>query len=261
MLVVFHLLIVLAVNGVVIYGVGWKEWNGATALAVYWIETVVGGLLIAVRIALHRLLTRKRGHYRSQLGMTVSGGEGTKATQFNSFLTEFLVLIVVFSFGHAIFLAAFLFGILKEHPDPDLLKQGATAVLIFQFAGFLGDLFVLRSMPFAVIKRMAGVGAGRVLLIQFAIIGGMGLAALSGRNEMFLIPFAVLKLLADIGGAFSSLPQRKTAPRWLVRIINYFWPKNDFEQYLAAEAAKETFQEAEDEEEMPQAASKKRSKK
>ena len=250
MLILFHLLIALAVNGVVIYGVGWKEWNGATALAVYWIETLVGGLLIAVRIALHRFLTRKRGHYRSQLGITVSGGQGTNATQFNSFLTEFLVLIVVFSFGHAIFLGAFLFGILKEQPDPALLKQGATAVLIVQFAGFVGDLFALRTMPFATINRMAGAGAGRVVLIQFAIIGGMALAALSGRNETFLIPFAVLKLLADLGGAFSSLPQRKTAPRWLVRVINYFWPKNDFEQYLANEAARESTQEAEDEEVM-----------
>jgi hypothetical protein len=250
MLILFQLLIVLAVNGVVIYGVGWKEWNGATALAVYWIETLVAGLLIAVRIALHRLLTRKRGHYRSQLGVAVSGGEGSKATQFNSFLTEFLVLIVVFSFGHAIFLGAFLFGILKEQPDLVLLKQGALAVIAIQFAGFLGDLFTLRTMSFAVIKRMAGVGAGRVVLIQIAIIGGMGLAALSGRNEMFLIPFAVLKLLADVGGAFSSLPQKKTAPRWLVRLVNYFKPNSDFEQYLASEAAKEGIREAEDEEVM-----------
>src|SRR5262245_39868808 len=107
LLILFRLLVVLAINGVVIYGVGWAEWNGATALAVYWVETLTGGLLIAVRIWLHRRWTRKRGHYRSQLGVTVSGA-GDNPTTINSFFAEYLTLIIVFSLGHAVFLGAFL---------------------------------------------------------------------------------------------------------------------------------------------------------
>jgi len=256
MLIAFRLLLVVVVNGIVIYGIGWAEWNGATALAVYWIETIVGGLLGAARIWLHRRWTRKKGHYRAQLGVTV-GGEGN-AKPINSFFVEYLTLIIVFSVGHAVFLGFFLYGILKQHPDPVLLKQGALAVVLCQIVGFLADLSTLHTMPFAVLKRMAGASAGRVVLIQFAIIGGMFLAAMSNRNENFLIPFAILKLLADVAGAFSSLPQRKTAPRWMVRLINWIWPKTDFEQYLAAEAIKDEKQEAQDEEVMPEPAPKKK---
>src|SRR4051812_47848835 len=104
MQILFNLLIVLFTNGIVIYGVGWREWNGATALAVYWIETVIGGLLVAVRIWLHRRWTHKRGHYRAQLGVTVGGGDGDPGRPINSFLAEFMTLIIAFSLGHAVFL-------------------------------------------------------------------------------------------------------------------------------------------------------------
>ncbi|HVJ81100.1 MAG TPA: DUF6498-containing protein [Planctomycetia bacterium] len=254
MQILFRLLCVIAANGVVLYGVGFKEWNGATALAVYWIETLVGGFLIAVRIWLHRRWTRKRGHFRAQLGVTMtSEGNGrVKETKFSSFLAEFLVTTIVFSIGHAVFLGFFLFGILKTGPDPELLKWGAIAVGVCQLAGFLVDLPGLRSMSFAALKRMAGLGMARVVLLQFAIIGGMGIAAWSGRNEAFLIPFAILKLLADVAGAFSGLPQKKTAPAWLVRLMNRVRPGEDFAAYLASEAAREGAEERADEEVMPE---------
>jgi hypothetical protein len=254
MLILFRLLCVIAANAVVLYGVGFKEWNGATALAVYWIETLVGGFLIGIRIWLHRRWTRKRGHYRSQFGVTITseGNDSVRETKFNSFLSEFVFTTVAFSIAHAVFLGFFLFGILKKEPDPDTLKLGALAVGICQLAGFLVDLPALRGMSFAALKRMAGFGLARVMLMQFAIIGGMAIAALSGRNEAFLLPFAILKLLADIAGAFSGLPQRKTAPAWLVRLMNRLRPGEDFAAYLAAEAARENAQEAEDERPMPE---------
>jgi len=261
MILLFRMLVVLAVNGIVIYGVGWKEWNGATALAIYWIETIVGGLLHAASIWFHRRWTRKAGHFRSQLGMTIvsEGNDSEKVSTINSFFAEYLTLIFVFSLGHAVFLAAFLFMILKDQPDPILLRNGALAVVLIQLAGFLADLPTLRTMPFVTLKRIAGLGAGRVLLIQFAIIGGMGLAALTNRPENFLIPFAVLKLLADVASAFVGVPQQKTAaPGCLIGVINFIWPKNDFEQHMAAAAAKRAIEDAADERVMPEKKSTKR---
>src|SRR6478672_8567648 len=114
MLIAFRLLLVVVVNGIVIYGVGWGEWNGVTV-----------------------------------------GGEGTQKP-INSFFAEYLTLIIAFSVGHAVFLGFFLYGILKQHPDPVLLKQGALAVVLCQVAGLLADLPTLSSLPFAVLKRMAG---------------------------------------------------------------------------------------------------------
>ena len=58
----------LGASSVPVVGTLAAGWSAATSLALYWCENLLGALLVAVLIARHRRLTRKRGHWRSQLG-------------------------------------------------------------------------------------------------------------------------------------------------------------------------------------------------
>ena len=54
-----RLLPAVGINGVPIAGVFLAGWDGATALSLYWWENLIGSVLIALRILVHRVLTRK----------------------------------------------------------------------------------------------------------------------------------------------------------------------------------------------------------
>jgi hypothetical protein len=64
----------VGINAVPLGGVFLADWSPATALSLYWWENLIGAALVALRIALHRALTRKRGHHRLQLGLQVYVG-------------------------------------------------------------------------------------------------------------------------------------------------------------------------------------------
>jgi hypothetical protein len=57
-----HVAQLAGLNAVPVLGVLGGAWSSATALALYWCETVLLSMLIAVRIELHRHATHKRGH-------------------------------------------------------------------------------------------------------------------------------------------------------------------------------------------------------
>ena len=63
----------VGVNAVPVAGVFLAGWDGATALSLYWWENLIGSLLIALRIVVHRALSRKRGHWRLQISLEANG--------------------------------------------------------------------------------------------------------------------------------------------------------------------------------------------
>src|SRR3954467_4920910 len=93
-----RLLPVAGANAVPVAGVFLAGWSAATALTLYWVENLVGSLLVAVRIGAHEALTRKRGHRRLQLALQrephAKAGEARRAskrayTEPHTFLREF----------------------------------------------------------------------------------------------------------------------------------------------------------------------------
>ncbi len=233
------ILSVLFNNGLVIWGLGWDDWSGPTALAVYWAENAIGTIFIALRIWLHRRLTRKRGHYRNQLGL-----QGNP-----SFLAGYLTTSVVFTLVHGVFVVAIFACIFKAAPDPDTMRWALLAIGLSQLIGFLFDLFGLRSRSFAWLKLVAGRGLARVFVVQLAIIFGMALAALTRHNATFGIPFAGLKLFVELGTAFTTdkPPQSDEGPAWLMWIMKKSFPNKDFAAELQAENAKRRREMANDE--------------
>ncbi|MBA3481826.1 MAG: hypothetical protein H0T51_08430 [Pirellulales bacterium] len=248
---VVAILSVLFNNGLVIWGLGWDGWSGPTALAIYWGENAIGTIFIALRIWLHRRLTCKRGHYRNHLGLQVSGdgAHAIKSITDKSFFAEYLTPSVVFPLGHGVFVLAIFALIFKAAPDDDTMRWALLAIGLSQLFGFLFDLVGLRSRSFAWLKLVAGRGLARVLVVQLAIIFGMALAALTGRNAAFGIPFAGLKLLVDLGAAFATEkpPQSDDGPPWLIWIMKKCFPKDDFAAHLRGENAKRRREMADDE--------------
>lgn len=214
---------VLAINAVPLGGLALLGWSTGTTLALYWVETLVAVLLTGVRIAIHRRLTRKRGHWRPQLGLEVrSGARGTRPVALPGFLTEFLTAGLVFSAGHAIFLVAVLAAFLPGEIDLHQLTWGAVASVAVQLVVLATDLVGIRERPFAWIRERAQLVLGRTVLLHLALLGGLALLFWQGQPPAFFLPFAILKLLADLAavglGRSRPVALPRQAPGWLSRL-------------------------------------------
>jgi hypothetical protein len=241
----------LGVNAVPLGGVFLAGWSPATALTLYWWENLTGSALVALRIALHRALTRKRGHQRLQLGLHSSvdyEARGRKrrereAGEAGSFLGEFLVYAGAGTALHGVLLWALLGTFLESGPEGDQLRLGVLGIGFFQLAGFLWDLVGIRRRPFAWIRELAEAAAARVSLIHLTLIAGFWYTSGPGGLSGFFGPFAVLKTMADFGNALAHLGVRadpEEAPVWLAATINRLAPdRGDFAAYWRERKARE----------------------
>src|SRR5256885_1790714 len=106
---VLRLLTLLGVNAVPGIGIFLGGWSSGTALALYWWENFFGSILIAIRVAVHRRLTHKRGHYVNQVTVRTTISKGRKRVERtdgrSTFLSGFVTTMLVFTGAHGIFLA------------------------------------------------------------------------------------------------------------------------------------------------------------
>jgi hypothetical protein len=78
-------------------------------------------------------------------------------------------------------------------------------------------LFTIRAWSFAELKRRSGTVLGRVLLVHFAIIGGMFFAAAANNPQAFFLVFGSLKTLSDIASQLPVNPDPPLeVPRWFL---------------------------------------------
>src|SRR3954465_10377202 len=97
------LLTALGLNAVPALGWFVGDWSSGTMLVLYWLETLIGTLLLATRIILHRRLRPSQGHWDYRAAQNQSQLTGTSRS---TYLTSFLVPALVFSFAHGVFLSA-----------------------------------------------------------------------------------------------------------------------------------------------------------
>jgi Family of unknown function (DUF6498) len=175
------LLSLLVVNAVPLFGVLLFGWSGIVVVALYCFENALGGAFTAARIALHRSLTRKRGHWRSgQLDAQVPWH-----WKQGSLLRDYATRALLSTFFQGIFVAVFVvFGVVvltKEHPDwePEhvltaaQLIHGAESIALTMSVGFALDALSIRRRSFAWIKRRVAEQQSRVVLLYFAMILGI----------------------------------------------------------------------------------------
>jgi Family of unknown function (DUF6498) len=251
----------LGLNAVPAGGFFLGTWSWDTALTLYWFENLLGGLFIGLRIALHRRWTDKRGHFRAHsLGMAQAAPQENKPRREpGSLLSSFLVPTVVFTLAHGLFLGFALRNLLPHAGSGTAvapLRWGALALGCLLAIGFAIDLTSLRARPFAWLREMAELHLGRVVLVQLAILVGFVLMAWRGHEpQRFLLAFAALKTLADIGNLSARAlgVQRldiATPSPWFAGMMNRLGKKShgeDFETYW--QRLREQQQELEEEDE------------
>src|SRR5262249_27397634 len=160
--------VALARNGVPLWGFFNQGWSPATTLAVYWAETLIGTLLIALRMVIHRHLTHKRG-YDIEAGpakITVTSGKGAPKNVRLGYVSAFLLGALTFILVHGIFLLVLIKLVLPQtggaDVDPKALREGIIATTAFLVIGFFLDLIALRQRPFAWIRSMAEAAFSRI---------------------------------------------------------------------------------------------------
>lgn len=247
-----QLLIILGLNAVPVLGFTLGGWNAATTLMVYWFENQLGAILIGARIYLHQRQTNTRGHFRAHIHTTVTDSKGTRTLFARStFAKEFLFAGLTFTLAHGVFIVLMM-AVFNTLPAPGEALSGFLIIGLFEVFAFATDAFGIRRWPFARVKTLAQQALGRVVLVHLALIAGMFIAALSKNNQAFFIPFAIFKLLSDVGSIVSAnatVNPDAPPPKWLIAIVNRLAPhKGDFGVHLTAERTRERAEAALDEE-------------
>lgn len=220
----FSLLFVLLVNAVPLYGVRRLGWSASTVVVLYWFENLLVAFLTCARIALHRKLTRKRGHWRKgQVGTMVNNRPSTAGL-----LGEYATMAFVFTLAHAIFVFGFLAIAASNHPEDARWAfsgaqfwRGARWMAIVLVVDFLVDAATMRGRSFAWIRAYVGQRMGRVIVMHLAIIFGMFGMMVTESPFAVLYVLIGLKTLWDLvssysGGRANTLPDEP--PAWALKV-------------------------------------------
>ena len=215
------LITALGLNAVPAAGWFLGDWSAGTTLVLYWLETLIGTLLVGGRIVLHRRLRPSKGHWDYLAPQKQEQPTSDRST----YLSAFLVPALAFTFVHGIFLAALGGMMIAKNLSPEAriegehLLVGLIGIAIFQGADFFFDLIWLRTRPFAWIERLGQETLSRVIVIHLTIIGGMAAVMFTGANRHFFGVFIFLKTMLNCSLVLPQW-QPKTPPAWLSNLMD-----------------------------------------
>jgi hypothetical protein len=215
------LITALGLNAVPAAGWFLGDWSVGTTLVLYWLETLIGTVLVGLRIILHRRLLPSKGHWNYQAPQ----GQAPQTSGRSTYLSAFLVPALVFTFAHGIFLAALGWMMIAKNLSPETRIQGKDllvgliGIAIFQGADFFFDLIWLKTRSFAWIERVGQQTLSRVFVIHLTIIGGMAAVMFTGANRYFFGVFIFFKTLLNCSLVLPQW-QPKTPPAWLSNLMD-----------------------------------------
>ena len=208
-----HVLLALLVNAVPVYGVYALGWSATSHIAYFSAEfglhisipiysgglgILAGALVMLVRIALHRRLTRKRGHWMAEMVVNGVRKQGT-------YLGQFAMISIIFTLAHGVFVGIFSFALGQNHPDnpawqfnAEAFRIGAIVMSGILLLDLLIDLPALKQRSFAWLEGVAGRRLLRVLVLHLGLIFGMWAAASSDRPAAMILVLLGLKALFDV---------------------------------------------------------------
>lgn len=241
----------LGLGGVPPAGYFGAGWSLGTLLLLYWLETILVTLVVAVLILRHRHATRKAGHWSSEYSVTTtSGGRTTTRSGKTTFLKGFLGVMIPFTAVHGVFVLAFAFLVFPQEVgpaagvSPGALADGMTAIALILLASLLLDLPGIGERPFSWVERLANRAQGRMIVTHLTIIFGAAAMAAFEAPLGFLVVFVALKSLLDLGGMLPDRDPQPKAPR-AVKALGRRLPKKEgksfeehYEEGIAAEVAK-----------------------
>jgi hypothetical protein len=228
-----NFVVVLLINAVPLVGIRYFGWLATTVVILYWWENLLTAVFTCARIAVHRHLTRKRGHWRGGvLGMRPYDAPQTQPTLLGEYGQR--ALFGVLAWGVII-------GVIglevsgRGDPSWELpgkwLGETLASVFAAKMLEFLLDVPTLRTRSFAWIKAYAGQRLGQALVMGFIMF--LGLVGAMGKHSpwaIFQVPWVWLYLMIASKAAWDLAqwsttgkhdPAEKAAPlRWLFWLIN-----------------------------------------
>lgn len=182
----------IAKNGVPALGVLLREWAAPSAMLLYLGENIVMVLLGALSV----LLVAPQSE--------VIGG---KLKTRRESLSTFFLIAAPFTFGAAVITLAVIVIRTEYAVDARELMTGFALMLVFQIIGFAIGVRQMRGITLAESENMLVTILGRVFLLAFAV--WIGLAIAFFVSSAFMIPFMLLKTIADLGSLRSDAAKRR----------------------------------------------------
>lgn len=198
-----HLLTLLGVNAVPAVGVFAGGWSVETAMLVYLLETLTMIVLSALRV---RLLAPAREETADAppllAGVTVTTSTGAawqvnKPRDRRQIIEGFLYVSFGFAAVSGVFIAVFLFLILKAPIAASDVAAGMVSILTFQLFELIADLLLWRRLSLAQAETLLLQSLRRAFVLYFGVFAGACGAAYVG--SWFVIPFIGFKTLMDVG--------------------------------------------------------------
>jgi hypothetical protein len=240
-----RILFTLLANAVPLVGIAYLHWSATAVVVLYWYETLLGFLLTSARIALHRKLTRKRGHWRIPM------------------LRDHLLAALVVVPALGVFVAVFVFmasemaGVSAAFSLRDF-EHGALSLSLVMAIEFVSDALLMRARSFGWMRAYTERRGGSLLVMFFVVL--LGLPALHWTRSPFAVVYVMmaLKILWDVFSA-TSLSQHgglaaQPAP-WMLKLADWRVQSTGgaevFKQRWARDQAKAQADAAFDEQVMP----------
>ncbi len=121
----------------------------------------------------------------------------TKYKRRSKLIGDFLAVSVGLTAAVSVFAGAFIFLVLKASVEVSLIASAFLIVLAFQLAEFVANVVTLRPLPLRNAEFLLTRSMGKSGLLFLGVFLGIFLAAFV--DEWFVVPFVVLKTIADVG--------------------------------------------------------------
>ena len=182
----------LAINAVTIYGVFGLHWPVGTAIALYWSENVLRGILILALLSVWRVFFRRP-----------DDSDGIGAPRKFTIKT-FLLFSLAFNAAHAVVLVVLLgFVVPRMSPgqrfEAGSFQKGLAIVSILLALELLVWLLGANRSSDARVQLSANAYVRRVVVLHLTVVFGMFGVVLFARPAVLFASFAALKTVVDLG--------------------------------------------------------------
>jgi hypothetical protein len=171
---------VLGINFIPLEMLLYKDYSSETTMVVYALENVLAIILATAFILLFAPRTDQTAKIRTR----------------KELVQVYLLSSVSLTIGSGVFLSVFIFGIMRADVTFPAVAQAMIWICGFLVLEFIGDFIMLRPLSLAQADNFLTRSIRRVFLLFLGVFLGVFLAAFG--NKMFVMPFIILKTLADI---------------------------------------------------------------